>query len=282
MVLLDLANKQLGSEQLVCAHFQHNLRSSEETEADLKVIKSYCDERQIKLAVGSYDGTDFSEATLRKARYQFLHAIKADEGCQAIATAHHADDVIETAIINILRGTKGAGLVSLRSTDEILRPLLDVKKSAIRSYASENSIRWHDDSTNSDEAYLRNYVRMKIVPELEKSNNLDNLVHSINAQMPIEIEMQELVDGLLSRNCTRHPGGISLDRSFYIQLPHQVSLKLMHSILSGAEFTININSTLVSKSVVFAKTARNGSSMDLSKNTRLLIRQDSIEVLQNH
>src|SRR5581483_5437597 len=82
---------------------------------------------------------------------------------------HREDDLIETAIINLLRGSGRKGLTSLKSRDRILRPLLRYKKVEIIKYAKDNNIEWREDSTNEDDSYLRNYVRHNIVSRLDSS-----------------------------------------------------------------------------------------------------------------
>ncbi len=102
-------------------------------------------------------------------RYDFLEEVRRHYNAQAIITAHHQDDVIETALLNLLRGTGRKGLSSLRSSDTIIRPLLAIPKQVIREYAETNTIEWHEDSTNKDDRYLRNFVRHQMVPRLTVS-----------------------------------------------------------------------------------------------------------------
>jgi tRNA(Ile)-lysidine synthase TilS/MesJ len=119
-----------------------------------------------------------SEDTARKARYTFLEQIRSKYKADAIVTAHHQDDLIETAVLNILRGTGHRGLKSISANKGVLRPLLGYSKNTILNYAKVNKLRWREDVTNQEEIYLRNYLRNKVLAGLtpeEKKNLISNI-----------------------------------------------------------------------------------------------------------
>ena len=109
-------------------------------------------------------GREASEERAREARWQFLREVKDKYKADKIVTAHHADDVVETMIINLMRGTGWRGIASLRETDEIKRPLLATRKAEIITYAQEHGLSWCEDATNQDDKYLRNRIRHEVVP----------------------------------------------------------------------------------------------------------------------
>lgn len=161
VVLLDLLAKQQGSTYIV-AHFDHGIRPTSANDAAFveqlarRYDLQYVSERQEL-------GESASEYTARRARYDFLQRVRLDACADAIVTAHHRDDVVETIIINILRGTGWRGLCSLRSTAEVIRPLLAVSKQNIVSYAKDSKLQWQEDETNHTDTYLRNRVRAMLV-----------------------------------------------------------------------------------------------------------------------
>lgn len=165
-VLLDALARQNGA-RLVVAHFDHGIRPDSQDDrrfvADLaaRYGLDFESERQEL-------GVEASEETARQARYGFLRRLKKKHAARAIVTAHHADDIIETMVINLLRGTGWRGLCSLKSTAELCRPLLAVSKKDILAYARKNKLAWKEDSTNSDERYLRNAVRRRLAPSLNR------------------------------------------------------------------------------------------------------------------
>ena len=164
VVLLDVL---VGSKEheLVVAHFDHGIRDDSADDKNLvkQLAAKYnatfeCSEGRL--------GKDASEAEARDARYGWLLGVKQKYRADAIVTAHHQDDIIETMIINLLRGTGWRGLISLSAHAELIRPLLSWPKSRIVAYAIEHNLIWREDSTNDDVRYLRNYVRYRYVQRL--------------------------------------------------------------------------------------------------------------------
>lgn len=167
VVLLDVLSKDKNL-QLIVAHFDHGIR--QDSAKDVTFVKALAKKYQLKFYSKREElGRHASEATARKHRYNFLDEAIKKTKFNAIVTAHHQDDVIETALLNLLRGTKRKGLVSLKSTDKIKRPLLKTSKDQILQYARENKLEWREDSTNSDLKYKRNQVRSNIKKSLNQN-----------------------------------------------------------------------------------------------------------------
>jgi tRNA(Ile)-lysidine synthase TilS/MesJ len=167
-------------------------------------------------------GANASEATARDARYAFLRRVKEISGALAIATAHHEDDVFETAILNLLRGTGRKGLSSLRSTEEIYRPLLTTPKANIIAYARANGLNWREDSTNANPNYLRNYVRRRLLSRFDEPS-LRRLRALIDAAALTNAEL----DGLLVQQLKLQPAHDEIDRQWFISLPHAVAREII-------------------------------------------------------
>lgn len=147
----------------VVAHVDHGLRADSRADADLvrKLAADYglpYEEVRLDLPARS------SEDAARQARHQWLESVRRKHRADVIATAHHADDVIETVLINLVRGTGWRGVSSLRETKRYRRPLLEWSKTDIVQYALEHGLSWHEDCTNEDLRFLRNYLRHGIVP----------------------------------------------------------------------------------------------------------------------
>src|SRR6476469_10942255 len=146
VVLLDLLRLYPGVKVTV-AHFDHGIR--EDSHLDRAYVAELAKRYRLPFV---YDkgqlGPDASEAEARRARYDFLSKVQQKTGSDALVTAHHENDVLETAIINLLRGTGRKGLSSLTNGEGIIRPLLDVPKSEIIDYAKRHGLQWREDSTN--------------------------------------------------------------------------------------------------------------------------------------
>ena len=167
--LLDILAKSEKYE-LVVAHFDHGIRK--ESAQDRKFVEKLSQKYGLEFA---YDegklGPKASEETARNARYEFLNSIKEKYGAKAVITAHHLDDKIETSLFNIMRGTGLEGRVGIKETANIKRPLLNVYKKELVNYAQKNHLKWREDKTNQDLSYSRNYIRHKIIPEMESEES---------------------------------------------------------------------------------------------------------------
>ena len=175
----------------VVVHFDHGIRPNSSDDADFveRLAKSYglpCFVKRAKL------GADCSEETARKARYDFFKQIAVEQGGK-IYTAHHRDDLIETVAINFMRGTGWRGLAPLNSPD-IVRPLLDMTKSDIYRYATEHDLHFRQDQTNTEDVYLRNRIRTKLL-EISAADKA-KLAELALRQRTLATEIDEMLSSL--------------------------------------------------------------------------------------
>lgn len=262
MVLLDLLHKQ-PQLRLVVAHFDHGIR--QESAEDRALAQQTAQQLGLPFV---YDegrlGADASEAAARKARYEFLHAVRVGSNADAIVTAHHQDDMLETAIINMVRGTGRRGLSSLDSRDRVLRPLLKYSKKQIREYATDQGLTWHEDKTNQDEKYLRNYVRKNILNKLSISEQQDLLRHIETAKT-----LNEEIDSLLATQLHIQSKQNQIDRRWFVQLPHNVAAEVMAAWLRQND--LPFNRRRIHDLVVAAKTYTPGKRADITKNVQMRV-----------
>ena len=117
------------------------------------------------------------EAAAREARYAFFAETARHRNCRTIFVAHHADDLVETFLINLFRGAGNAGLAAMREISTrridsidltIVRPFLCVWRKEIDDYVTEHRLRFREDATNKNLTPLRNRIRHRIIPYLEK------------------------------------------------------------------------------------------------------------------
>lgn len=218
MVLLDLLAKKPGIE-LVVAHFNHGIRP--DAARDEQLVRRVAKKQGLLTEVGYGTlGPKASEDIARRARYVFLASVQKKYKGYHLITAHHQDDLIETALINLLRGTGRKGLSSIRN-DKVVRPLLKNPKSAILAYARQNNLRWCEDLTNKDVKHLRNSLRLRILPRLtekERKLLLSNLATIAKLNKSIDKQIATLSRSYLSE---------SLDRGTFSQLPASVSYEVM-------------------------------------------------------
>lgn len=167
--------------RIVAAHANFHLRGAE-SDRDEAFVRQLCEERYpgVHLKVKDFDTTSYAssrgisiEMAARELRYDWFEQLRVTHGVSAIAVAHHADDQIETALLNIARGTGGRGIAAMRLYDEqrhLWRPLLSISRSEIVAYLDRESIPHVEDSTNSDTAITRNLIRHRLIPLFEQIN----------------------------------------------------------------------------------------------------------------
>lgn len=176
MALLDLLT-ELAKEKgftVTAAHFNHHLRPT--ADRDAIFVSGWCAERKIHLVSGGADVGAAARAagrniedTGRALRYQFLDATADQLGAERIATAHHREDNAETVLLHLLRGSGLRGLSGIPPVrGRIVRPLLEICRTAIDQYVAARHIPYVEDETNGDPAYTRNRLRLEVLPLLEE------------------------------------------------------------------------------------------------------------------
>ncbi len=162
---------------VVVAHFNHGTRLS--AGDDERFVRGLAERYGLPICVGREDlGEDCSEELARERRYAFLNRVaKIEDG--VVYTAHHQDDLVESVVINLYRGTGWRGLVPLGDL-AVRRPLLGFSKKELYGYAVEHGLVFRQDPTNTEDRYLRNRIRRVI---FEYQAMIDNEV-GVGSAMP--------------------------------------------------------------------------------------------------
>jgi tRNA(Ile)-lysidine synthase len=180
----------LGYEELVVCHLNHRLRGRS-SDADARFVKGLVQRYkhglagQIRFEPGAANIRALGkkqkmsiETAAREARYAFFAKTARRRNCRTIFVAHHADDLVETFLINLFRGAGSAGLsamreISTRQVDgidlTIVRPLLCIWRKEIDDYIRRHRLSFREDATNKSLTPLRNRIRHQIIPYLEKT-----------------------------------------------------------------------------------------------------------------
>ena len=179
MTMLDLFNyfKYELKLNLVVCHFNHSLR--DDADRDEKFVKTQCEKYGLKFYSKKEDVLLYSnenklstEEGARFLRYKFFDEVKRIENLEYIATAHNKNDLAETVIMRILRGTGINGLIGIQSErGDWIRPILNFSRDEIEKYIEENNIPFVEDKTNFEELYLRNKIRLNLFPILKNEYN---------------------------------------------------------------------------------------------------------------
>lgn len=196
---------------LYAAHLNHGIRG-EEADRDELFCKRFCAELGVPLFSERADVPKISkengkglEETAREVRYEFLNRIAAENGCTKICTAHHADDNVETVLLHIIRGCGLNGLTGIAPIrDNLVRPLLTLRKQELVEVVREKGYTFVYDSTNSETDNTRNYIRHNILPHIYHLNeSADKAFYRMCASLYCDSKyLDTLTDGL-SENMSR-------------------------------------------------------------------------------
>lgn len=158
---LLLRSQPVHRGRLSVVTIDHGLRPG--SDADARWVAEHCAELGLECTTVAVTCED-SEASARSARFEVFERLEADW----VALAHHADDQVETVLINLLRGTGPRGLAGMRTRrGRYVRPLLGQSVSSVRAWLRAQDLGWREDPTNQDPRYLRNRVRAELVPLME-------------------------------------------------------------------------------------------------------------------
>lgn len=260
MVLLDMV-RQLPGLDIVVAHADHGQRA--DSPQDESLIIGYCRRygltcvsEKLKLSSGA------SEAAAREKRWEFLRRCSTKYRAQAIITAHHQDDLIETALIALSRGTGWRGLAPFTVSPGILRPLLNYTKDDIISYARRHAITWREDTTNADERYLRNYMRHTVIPMLDQKSDSwrSEFLQQIRKQQKLRLAINKTVDMWWDAHIAYPKNSTIFERYFIIMLDTNIAYELLQAFF--VRITGNtLERHLAESALLFIKTALPGKKL---------------------
>ena len=191
MVMLHMMSEVAKESQLslIVAHVNHGFRP-EESLLEKELVEQYTHLLSLNFVYIELEMPQYllecqgnAQSMARERRYDFLYLTAKKHGARCIATAHHADDQSETVLMNIIRGTGIGGISGIpikrnEKNMQLIRPLLRMKKDELRNYASLLGVPYLEDSSNYKTHYLRNQIRLEVIPYLKQFN--PNLPESLN------------------------------------------------------------------------------------------------------
>ena len=198
-----------GGFTVAAAHYNHHLRGAE-SDRDEAFVRDYCRERDIPLYIGGGDVAVYAksagmgiEEAAREMRYAFFNDAARESGAGKVATAHTAGDNAETVIMNLTRGAGLAGLCGIPPVrGNIIRPMLRVTRKNVMRYLTERQIPFVEDSTNSQDIYMRNRIRHSVIPLLEEIN--PRFCETVAESSALLREDEAFIAGAAGEFFTRH------------------------------------------------------------------------------
>jgi tRNA(Ile)-lysidine synthase len=248
-------------EKLFCLHVNHSLRPPESA-ADAEFTAAFCKEQGVQCRVAVIPPGEIARFAKRKGtgieaaarffrrRAFFREAARIGENV-LILTAHTKDDLLETALMRVLRGSGPAGLAAMPvKKGRLLRPLLSLTRADVTAYLKAKNIPWREDSTNTDEKLLRNRIRRRLIPLLDES------FPSWKAALSGMAETQSLVTSFLNDEAQRRVKWeseeeklISTDEeNFFVQpqiIREEAVFQGIDKLLAGKEGTAAVKRAVV-------------------------------------
>jgi len=277
-----------GGAKVFIAHVNHQLRG-EEAEEDARYVCAWAAKHGLPRLVLRVDvkrsGGQSEEQLARQQRYQALGQACRHFRANKLATAHHADDQVETFLMNLLRGSGGRGLLGIpseRPLDDntlLIRPLLAATRAEIEVYCMENQVLWRTDATNHSLSYQRNNIRHQLLPQLRAINpNIDGVLLNTIEHLRMD---QELLNGITNKALSQlampsplpfAPQALSAQglRQLPLALQNRVVLELLPE-LAGVKHV---------KAVLALLDGQTGASVDLPGACRAYRLHDSIAIGQ--
>lgn len=263
VVLLHRMTQKYPTDSLVVAHVDHGIRQDSVEDASFvkKLAREYgCDFRLKTVELGERA----SELEAREVRYKFLHSL-AKEYKAPIYTAHHADDVVESVAINLIRGTGWRG-AAVMNTPGVVRPLTHYFKGELIQYAKEHSLGWREDSTNKTDKYLRNRLRQQL-----ESFTVEKKLE-ILALWSRQKELASVIDYEASQLATN-------ERHFYIMSDETASLEVLRRYL--ADNSVLLTRPQLRRILVDIKVKKPGTVVDLSSGATMQIGKRTVHINNN-
>lgn len=224
---------------LIVAHVNHKRRA--ESDFEYAYLEELC--KKINVPFEGYEinediDNNFQEKA-RYIRYSFFKEVAKKYNTKYIVLAHQEDDMVETILMRLTRGTSFKGYSGIKKVSDvdgytILRPLLEVNRDKIQEYQKENNIKYFEDSSNSENHYTRNVYRHNIVPELKKIN--PNLYESFNNFRKDLEGMSEVIDSIskdyIKEKSIIKDGYVSINKNDFIVLKDIIKKAVILNIVN--------------------------------------------------
>lgn len=225
-------------------HANFNLRG-EESKGDEEFVKELAQSLEVPFYSRNLDAAVYAaehrvsiQVAAREMRYRYFEILLEEKKFDRLLTAHHADDNVETVLMNFLKGTGVEGLKGIRPLrGKICRPLLCATKAELEEYASARHINYREDSSNLTDKYTRNVIRNAVMPVLQKAYPAfrENLSANISRFSEIALLYNDAVERKLRKLLVKDEGDVKLPAQALIN--SGVATSLLHEVLKEYGFS---------------------------------------------
>lgn len=220
----------------VAAHCNFHLRG-EESDRDEEFVQNLCRGLDVPLQVIHFDTNGYAsrkrisiEMAARELRYEWFEQVRLQVGASVIAVAHHRDDSVETFLLNLVRGTGINGLKGIAAINgKVVRPLLDVSRDDILAFLADLKQDYVTDSTNLEDEYLRNKLRLNVIPLLKEINPsvCESITETARRLSDVEAVYRKSIQTVCTE-VTEREGKFSISRIMKAVAPLAVLFELLH------------------------------------------------------
>ncbi len=231
-ILLSLDKKI----NIICAHINHGIRKESIKEKDF--ITEYCQEKKLKLETTTFAkkslNEDYNELELREKRYEYFGTLMNKYKAKYLFTAHHGDDLVETILMRISRGSNlkgysGFQIESIKNNYKVIKPLIYMTKDDIEEYNKQNKVPFVIDKTNLEDKYTRNRYRHNVLPFLKNENNNIHLKYlKFSREL---IKYYNFVDNIINKEISNRYNKKVLDLKDFTRLDKLLQTKIIEYIL---------------------------------------------------
>lgn len=280
MCLLDILSKIKEQEgfwdlNIIAAHFNHNWRG-EEALKEQEVCRFFAASRGVEFYTRTASpSVKKTENDARIARYEFFEEAMEEYDADAVFTAHNKDDNAETVLYRVIKGTGLVGLkgISVRRNC-FYRPLLKISRAEIVDYCNKNNLNPNNDSSNADTSYRRNYLRLNVIPALEKIN--PSVKDSLNTLAEVCSSENAIIEEYLTDIRAKVFVEDRIVSSEFKKLSKPVKMRLLHEYIQ--KFDLDYDFKKIKEVYDFIENnigQRNGSTLSLAT-ARWLYADDKI------
>ena len=284
MCLLDILSKikqdiNFQDLNIIAAHFNHNWRG-EEALKEQEICRLFASSRGFDFFTKTAPvGMKKSENEARIARYDFFEEALENYDADAVFTAHNKDDNAETILYRVIKGTGLVGLKGISTKrDFYYRPLLKTSRAEIVDYCNKYNLTPNNDSSNIDTKYTRNYLRINIIPALEKIN--PSLKDTLNTLAEVAVNEDSIIEEYISNFRHKVFNNYSLVTDEYKKLSKPIKMRFLHEFIQL--FNLDYDYKRIKEVFNFIEAnqdKRNGSTMSLASAIWLYVDMKTIHTI---
>ncbi len=276
-ILRALSSQHLT--QLAAVHVNHGIR--ETAERDAQFARKLCEKYGVPFFLEKAELRSPSENDAREARYAAFARVYQKWGAQALALAHHRSDQAETVLLHLFRGSGSRGLcgmaefhsLSIRGTDmNLWRPCLQLSKEELKAIATQSGDAWCEDETNASDAYLRNFLRQRILPAIGKRmpGAEDAIVRTADILQKENQWMDQEAQLFLSRHAHLHQPVKWIKKDAFVALHEGMRRRVMlHFLPESVNYDM----------ICAAANVQDGETVNLTENRRILCLENGIYLM---